>query len=471
MYFCKSQHIIYRDYPKFGYLTDNRNFGYDSASKSCRKIGERILSKTGSIFYSVLTEHPQTIEEICQKLSAIFTNTPQHCLENDAKEFLKELSKDGFVRLMENETREPEDKWFSYDNIEKNLIKEDLYDADKGFFDSQWFTNYRLTRLHLSVSGACNEHCIHCYFPTHLKKGIMQKELFLHILAQCKKMNVINITISGGEPMINPDLIFFIHKCRENNFSINILSNLTLLTENLIEEFKITPLLSVQTSLYSLDENIHDSITGVKGSCRKTKNAIERLHNLDVPMQINCPIMKQNKDSYQEVLAWAKKHNIEASSDYMLFGCFDGSCENLHCRLDLLEIESIIHEHKKLQLLENNSLKSYSTSICPVCYSSLCVSPLGKVYPCEGWQSFILGDVNDTSLKDIWENSPDVRTLRNLTLKDFTKCTCCNDREFCSICLIRNVNESNKLDCKDINPYFCSIARMKREITCKDNDL
>ena len=113
MYFAKSQHIIYRDYPAFGYLTDNRNFGYDTASKSCRKIGERILSKVGSVFYSVLTEHPQTIEKISQKLSCIFTDVPLLRLENDAKEFLTELSNDGFVRLLENETWSSEDKWFS----------------------------------------------------------------------------------------------------------------------------------------------------------------------------------------------------------------------------------------------------------------------------------------------------------------------------------------------------------------------
>lgn len=469
MYFAKSQHIIYRDYPEFGYLTDNRNFGYDTASKSCRKIGERILSKVGSMFYSVLTEHPQTIEKISQKLSCIFTDVPLLRLENNAKEFLTELSKDGFVRLLENETWSSEDKWFSYENVEKNLIEDDIYDSDKDNFDSHWFDAYRLTRLHLSVSGACNEHCIHCYFPKHLKKGIMQKELFLQLLAQCKEMNVINLTISGGEPMMNPNLLFFIRKCRENNFSINVLSNLTFLTEDIVEEFKITPLLSVQTSLYSLDENIHDSITGIKGSCRKTKKAIEILRNLNIPMQINCPIMKQNKDSYQEVLIWAKSLNIEASSDYMLFGCYDGSRENLHCRLELSEIETIIREHKEHQL-DDNSLKSEVlswSSICPVCYSSLCISPLGKVYPCEGWQSFLLGDISDTSLRDIWENSPGIKALRALTLEDFPKCVACNDREFCSICLIRNVNESNRLNCKDINPYFCSIAKMKRNIVNK----
>ena len=84
--------------------------------------------------------------------------------------------------------------------------------------------------------------------------------------------------------------------------------------------FSKTPLLSVQTSLYSMDAAIHDSITKVKGSFVKTKHAIEVLREHNVPMQINCPIMKQNKDSYQSVLDWATSLNIEANSDYMIYG-------------------------------------------------------------------------------------------------------------------------------------------------------
>ena len=109
-------------------------------------------------------------------------------------------------------------------------------------------------------------------------------------------------------------------------------------------------------------------------------------------MQINCPIMKQNRNTFRDVLSWAKSYNIEASSDYMLFGCFDGSRKNLHCRLDLPEIESLINE---LQTKDSNQVKAESPSlksICPVCYSSLCISALGKVYPCEGWQSCILSN-------------------------------------------------------------------------------
>ena len=124
----------------------------------------------------------------------------------------------------------------------------------------------------------------------------MSIDLFTRILEQCRANNVLNITISGGEPMINPDLTEFLNLCGKNNFSVNLLSNLTLLSDEILRVLVANPLISVQTSLYSMNEDIHDSITGLQGSFKKTIQAIRLLHRHNIPIQINCPIMKQNKD-------------------------------------------------------------------------------------------------------------------------------------------------------------------------------
>lgn len=48
------------------------------------------------------------------------------------------------------------------------------------------------------------------------------------------------------------------------------------------------------------------------------------------------------------------------------------------------------------------------------------------------------------SLKEIWDENPIVLGLRNLQYKDFPKCNSCLHKQFCSICLIMNVNEDKK---------------------------
>jgi len=131
-------------------------------------------------------------------------------------------------------------------------------------------------------------------------------------------MRLLHLTLSGGEPMLHKNFCDFIRKCKEYDFSVNVLSNLTLLDDEIIKEMKANPLLGVQVSLYSMNSNIHDEITQMKGSFEKTKNAILKLIENDIPLQISCPIMKQNKDCYDEVIKWANKHKIHAGDDYVI---------------------------------------------------------------------------------------------------------------------------------------------------------
>lgn len=466
MYYKKPPYIIYRDCSDFGYLTDNRNYGYDTASKSCIKVGERILSKTGSVFYSVLSDNAQSLFEIVEQLASLFPGVSSEVIGEDAEEFFLDLSRDGFVLCCDDRDGFPDLKYFSYENrhaleLSRNLEVNNNDDA----FETNWGTKNHLVRVHVDVSGLCNERCVHCFLPDSFKRGAMSKELFNRIIEQCNACNVLNITISGGEPMLNPNLPYFIEVCRDNNFSINVLSNLTLLTDEYVRLFESTPLLSIQTSLYSMNPEIHDSITQHNGSFKKTKKAIEILHKHNIPMQINCPIMKQNMDSYQSVLSWARSLNVEASSDYMLFGSIDGSNKNIQCRLSIPEVESIIHQQGTDVKLENRSENAGDIGIiCPVCTNSLCISHYGDVYPCEGLQSIHLGNIKEDSLANIWDNSPLVERLRELSYDDFPKCCTCEDKDYCSRCLIRNANESLNHDYKDVNTYFCEIARIKRKI-------
>lgn len=152
------------------------------------------------------------------------------------------------------------------------------------------------------------------------------------------------------------------------------------------------------------------------------------------------------------------------------FGCFDGSCENLKCRLDLSELEPFIVKELESgggKEKENNDKGRRDYTICPVCISSVCISHIGIVYPCEGWQSHSLGDVKDIPLKQIWTESADIKELRSLSYDDFPKCRVCSDRAYCSICLIRNANESKSGDFRQVNPYYCEIARMKTKFSLK----
>lgn len=467
----KLPYILYRDYSDYGYLTDNRNFGYDTATKSCMKLGDLLLSKVGSIFYSKLKETPQEIEDVIIQLCELFPEVQSSVICEDAVEFFMDLYSKGFIYCGEaSDIATIRSQYFSYNNTRPYELSIPKDNNDQSVYEDTFGETARLTRVHIDISSRCNERCIHCYIPAAKKCSTMTERMFDDILHQCKEMNVLNLTISGGEPMLNSHLKDFLLKSSENNFSVNLLSNLTLLTDDLLYVIANNPLISVQTSLYAMDANVHDAITGNRGSYSRTLSGIKRLHEKNVPLQINCPIMKQNYHHYKNVIKFAQDLNIEADSDYSLFGCYDLSMSNLSCRLSIEEIRCTIEEESLEPQKRGNieeSIENKRTEpddpICPVCKNSLCISNTGNVYPCEGWQSLTLGNISEQSLKAIWEEEPVTNHLRNLTFGDFPKCNTCLDKKFCSTCLVMNTNESCNGSCTDINDFQCKIAALKHQ--------
>jgi radical SAM protein with 4Fe4S-binding SPASM domain len=479
MFFKQKSNVIFRNYESFGYITDNRNFGYKQTNNNEKHIGDKIVSESGAVFLSVLDRKTQTLDELVKKINKQFTDVDIRTIKNDAREFYNMLEQDGFIVSGETSQEcDEKDTRFSYKILEPEIIKSSptIMRPEKStqdFLEEYFKGKPQLTNLHIEITSKCNERCVHCYIPHDKKVSYIEPDLFYDVLKQCKNMRLLHLTLSGGEPMLHKNFCDFLRKCKEYDFSVNVLSNLTLLNDEIIKEMKMNPLLGVQVSLYSMDSNIHDEITQMKGSFEKTKNAILKLIENDIPLQISCPIMKQNRNSYDEVIKWAKKHKIHVGDDYVIIARYNHTTQNLSCRLSINEIKEVINDKvsndaKYLEQMEMAADKKKNITpndfICSVCHSSICIADNGNVYPCAGWQDYIVGNVKVTSLNDIWDNSEKVQYLRGLRNQDFTKCIQCPDKEYCTMCMVRNANENPLGDPLAVNEYFCNIAKLNRKI-------
>lgn len=481
MFIKRRSNILYRDFQTFGYLTDNRNFGYKLKNAIEGFVGDKIVSQSGTIFLSVLSRKPQKLDDMVKQINAVFPDVDFGVIKEDAREFFGTLEREGFIISGESEQEcDEKDTKFSYRNIASEIVGESLPLVDQiparstqEFLEEHFEGRPQLTNLHIEITSRCNERCIHCYIPRDHRNAEIELSMFQDVLRQCREMNVLHLTISGGEPMLHRNFIDFLGMCREYEFSVNVLSNLTLLTEEILAEMKSNYLLCVQVSLYSMNPEIHDEITEVKGSFQKTKSAILKLIENDVPLQIACPIMKNNKGCYQEVVDWAKKQKVQAGYDYVVLAKHNHSVENLCCRLSIEEVEEVIRERvhndaKYLKQIEHESLKRTNASaednVCSVCHSSICVNERGNVYPCAGWQDYVVGNVKSMSLQEIWLHSEKVEYLRGLRKRDFPKCIQCTDGEFCTMCLVRNANEDASGDPLVVNAYYCAVARLNKTI-------
>jgi radical SAM protein with 4Fe4S-binding SPASM domain len=185
--------------------------------------------------------------------------------------------------------------------------------------------------------------------------------------------------------------------------------------------------------------------------------------------------MKQNKNCYVDVLNWAHEHKCRTTTDYIMMARYDHTADNLDNRLSLVETEKVINDiinnDKDYQKeitgvgFEKQDTRDRSNDVvCGVCFSSICMVANGNVYPCAGWQDYIIDNLKDTPLNEIWNNSPKVKYVRSLRKSDFPKCVDCKDKTFCAMCMVRNANENPKGDPFVISEHFCKVAALNRKI-------
>ena len=460
-----------RRYDDVGYITSKSDFG------------DRVVDASGAVFLSALSRKAQSLEELAAAIARSFVGADRETIAKDAAAFYAMLEQDGFIVAGKTQAElDAKDTRFSYAALEPKTIKKDFTPAimraqksSQEFLDEHFKDRPQLTSLQIELTSRCNERCVHCYIPHENKVADIESALFYDVLDQCRDMGVLNITLSGGEPMLHPRFCEFLRRAKDYDFAINILSNLTLLNDEIIAEMKANRLSSVQVSLYSMKSEIHDAITQLPGSFEKTLAAIVRLIENDIPLQISCPTMKQNKNCCVDVVNWAGAHKIRAVSDYIMMARYDGTTGNLDNRLSLAEVETVIKGiianeddyQNEVLAADIDGAETRDTGndiVCGVCVSSICMVANGNVYPCAGWQQYVCGNVREQSLRDIWENAPKVKYLRNLRKKDFPQCLCCPDKAFCAMCMVRNANENPDGDPLTINEHFCKTAALNRKI-------
>lgn len=465
MYYRIRNSILFRRYKEYGYITDNSMFGYRQLDDTSFYPGEEYVSESGAIMLDMLSKSPQHIDTIVDKLLSIFVDVDFDELKCDTIEFFDMFVEAGFLcsgKTFEDCYNYQETNLNAFESIDSTLSIVSS-ECTKNIFNQNDF----LRSIHIEIANECNERCVHCYIPHEYKTKSIDSELFYRIIEEGRSMNIINVTLSGGEPLLHNDFIKFMTKCRELDLSVNILTNLTLLTDEMIEEMKRNPLLCIQTSIYSMDPSIHDSITKVKGSLEKTKRNFLKLKSAGIPLQISCPIMKQNKDSFDTVIDFGRENNTPVAVDYVIFSSYDHSNCNLINRLSLEEIGQAFDKQSSdeyvdylyVQATEKNELTAQAP-ICSICRYYICVSAEGNVFPCIGWQSNVIGDLNRQSLKEIWETSDDIKKLRQITRKEFPKCIDCEDRGYCNVCMMSNSNENSDADAFRINKYHCNVASL-----------
>ena len=76
----------------------------------------------------------------------------------------------------------------------------------------------RLEAVHFEPSGVCNMRCAHCYQGSHVKNSLTLPESFVErVLDEMLRLQVSSVSVSGGEPLMMPNLEHLLRniECRD----------------------------------------------------------------------------------------------------------------------------------------------------------------------------------------------------------------------------------------------------------------
>ena len=439
------------------------------------------IYRDAEVFFRWITREPTDVEWIVNRISQECIGTSYGEVVADFKVFLSRLEALGVVVCGASKSElDSKDRTFSYeDDAPKTMgvnvaVEQQEGDSSTQTVLSDYFVcNPTIFTLQIDITQACTERCVHCYIPEY-NPVFLDLKVVQRVIDEFRSQGGVTLGVSGGECMLHPHFADIIRYARSKDLIVQVLSNLTLCDDSMVALLKEVDA-TVQVSVYSMNPETHDKITRRKGSFYETKVAIEKLHKSNIPCFISCPTMKVNYKDYLDVLAYARSLKMDAQTDYIIMGKMNCDTSNLACRLDLEETRHILEDIVYKSLPVNNEYfdpakkeqmesdeEFAKRKVCGACVDSVCLDADGHYYPCAAFGGVNLGSCYEHDLKWIWNESPETLRIRSVTGRSFPKCLHCKDRDYCSVCMCRNYNETGDIFAPA--QHFCDVARINHEV-------
>lgn len=326
--------------------------------------------------------------------------------------------------------------------IESNFDKEKNEQTeltDENFL--RYFTDNKIPLAAIiEITEACNEKCIHCYRPEP-KKEYWTLEKFEQSCVELAQLGSLQIDFTGGEPFLKKNFKEYLTIADRHGFIISILSNATLITEDDLIVLSKIKLRSLYISLYSADPVIHDAITKLPGSFKKTIDTIIKLKSLNLPIFINSPIMEPNKNCPANIKNMVEDLGLEVKFTYKISESYSKKRETKKLNVfskdemqkminnsDVMLYSDIIQKKSSGNIQNRDRIRS-----CDTGFRSITISPEGDVIPCTALR-MKCGNIAEHSLHNIWTASNNLNYWREEGSLVKGSCKTCDSYDFCEPC-------------------------------------
>ncbi|NIQ38083.1 MAG: SynChlorMet cassette radical SAM/SPASM protein ScmE [Proteobacteria bacterium] len=320
--------------------------------------------------------------------------------------------------------------------------------------------------VELAITSRCNLRCTYCSHFT--SAGDVGQDLptqeWLTFFEELARNAVMNVTIEGGEPFCREDLGDLIEGIVRNRMRFNILSNGTLITNEIAAFLGSTGRCDgVQISIDGSIPGTHDIFRG-EGSLAKAIDGIKCLQKHSVPVPVRVTIHRQNVRHLEDTA----KLLLE---EIGLSGFSTNAASHMgRCRHDAQKVQLTVDERsfamETLLRLKSRYKGRISASAGPLAeaenwlemeearrsgkksipgrgFLTSCGGIMNKIdvradgvlVPCIQMSHIELGRINRDDLKGVWQNHSELKRLRerrSTSLGDFDFCGGCDYITYCA---------------------------------------
>lgn len=293
--------------------------------------------------------------------------------------------------------------------------------------------------VQVDLTYRCNERCVHCYLD-HNDHGEMTTAEIKHLLDEMAEAGVFILTFSGGEIFLRKDFFELLQYARDLTFCVKLKTNAVLIREREAARLRDLGVESIQISIYSHRPEVHDAITLVPGSLKRSLDAIRFLKSQGLKVVIANVLMTANMQDYPGVKALAEELGVECTLDPTVTPMMDGDRSVLRLGVDQSALRQVFRDPSLVgdadefcAIAAPPGEDTLNSIPCSAGHTACYVSPYGDVFPCVQFP-LPTGNVRQQRFIDIWRYSDRMNDVRSIRLKDLTTCTSCTHVSSCTRC-------------------------------------
>lgn len=294
----------------------------------------------------------------------------------------------------------------------------------------------------LELTHKCPLECTYCYNQLDFAntKDMMSKEDWFKVMEEARAMGAVQLGISGGEPLLNKDLLEIVKKSNDLKFYTNLITSGVGADISIVPKLKEAGLKTVQLGIQSPDEHTTTLITNNKTAFNDKMAFAKACKDNGLQLIINTCITRQNIHQIGEIIEMAEKlgANYLEIANIQYYGW---ALENINAllptRAQLDEAKAITNhyrEHRK-DMKVFFVVPDYFATRPKACMNGwgstfLTINPDGVALPCNTANTLPLTfpNVKEYSIEAIWNDSEAFNYFRGDSwMKE--PCRTCDEKE------------------------------------------